>query len=96
MIGSTHICKLNNEVSALGIWEHREDILAGFAVALTNQEVSLLLQQLLSLSTWNCPMVPLLIPQRLITDGDHINKLRRDGDRKIKLEHIKNNVYEIF
>ena len=59
----------------LSVGEDREHVLAGLAVALAHQEVSLLLEQLLGLSPGDGAMVPLLIPKGLLTCGDHVKEL---------------------
>lgn len=63
---------------ALGVGEHRQHVLARLAVALPNQEISLLPQELLRFRTGNRPMVPLLLSQGLLTGGDHIEELGKD------------------
>lgn len=71
-------------MSALSVWKHRQHIFSRFAVALAHQEVSLLLQQLLGLCPGNGTVIPLLLAQRFLTSGYHIEKLKRDKTQEVK------------
>jgi hypothetical protein len=75
-LGPTHICGLDDEVAGQAVPQHGQHVLL-LALALPNQEVSGVCQQLSHLRPRDGPMVPQLLLQRLL----HLwNELQRWGE----------------
>lgn len=62
-------------MSPLVIRKHRQDIFAWFPVTFPHQEVALLPQQLLSLSSRNSTVIPLLLRQGALRRRDDVKEL---------------------
>lgn len=73
-IKHTHVCTLNEEVPALTTPVHRQHIFL-FALAFSNQEVPIVLQQFLNLQTGDGTVIPALLGQGLL----HLGHRRQGG-----------------
>lgn len=77
-------------MSPLVIRKHRQDIFARFPVTFPHQEVTLLSQQLLSLSSRNSTVIPLLLRQGALRRRDDVKELLH-SEIKHTLCHVQKN-----
>lgn len=85
LCGDTYVSKLDDEVTSLVVRKHRQDIFSRFAVALPDQEISLLPKKFLGLGARNGTVIPLLFCQGALRSWDNLKELLAGGHQLTKL-----------